>query len=355
MVGEVRGHGWYVITRGGWSRSGAVEGEAEQGLGEAVGVVAEEIAFEGEITGDGFDAEGTDTVEVGSDGCLASACVKIEQGGRDGRGIDEGVVEDAHAICLAVVEDFFDVLGCGEPERLVGLGHKVADIDAGGLGGGDGLGDAMHEQVSDQRGVERAGAEGDEVCVGDGIEGCGEGFGVGGCEHEFDDAVGAGGDAGFAVDQIACVHARGEGDVAVGGGVDAASGGKNLGGHLHGLGEVSGDAGERGEEEIAEVVALQAAVVEAVLKELGEQEFVLGERDHAVAHVSGREHVELFAQAAGGATVVGDGDDGGEVADEAGKGWGLLLGLGLGGNPRLRSETWGTRFEGRDDVTLEAE
>jgi len=42
-------------------------------------------------------------------------------------------------------------------------------------------------------------------------------------EHQLDDAVGAGGDAGFAVDQGAIVHARGEGDVAVGCGIDAAS------------------------------------------------------------------------------------------------------------------------------------
>src|SRR5208283_1349813 len=124
---------------------------------------------------------------------------------------------------------------------------------------------------------------------------------------------------------------------------DAASCGEDLGGHLHVLGEVSGDAGERGEEEIAEAVALEAAMLEAVLEEAGEQELVLGERDHAVADVAGREHVELFAEAAGGATVVGDGDDGGEVADEAGKGWRLLPGLELGGNPRPRIETRGTR------------
>jgi hypothetical protein len=45
---------------------------------------------------------------------------------------------------------------------------------------------------------------------------------------------------------------------------------------------------------------------------------VLGESDHAVADVTGGEHVEVFAKAAGGAAVVGDSDDGGEVADEGG-------------------------------------
>ena len=88
---------------------------------------------------------------------------------------------------------------------------------------------------------------------------------------------------------------------------------------LHGLGEVSGDAGERGDEEVAEAVAFEVALREAVLEELGEQVLVLGERDHAVADVAGGKHVEVFAQAAGGAAVVGDGDDGGELADEAGR------------------------------------
>jgi hypothetical protein len=56
-----------------------------------------------------------------------------------------------------------------------------------------------------------------------------------------------------------------------------------------------------------------------VLEELGEQMLVLREGDEAVADVAGGKHVEVFAEAAGGATVVGDGDDGGEVADEAGE------------------------------------
>ena len=88
--------------------------------------------------------------------------------------------------------------------------------------------------------------------------------------------------------------------------------------------------GEGGDEEVAEAVALEVALVEAVLEELGEEVLVLRERDHAVADVAGRQHVEVFAETAGGATVVGDGDDGGEVADEAGKVRGGGLGATVG-------------------------
>ncbi len=370
-------------------------------MGDAVGVVAEEAALLGEVSGDGFYAEGADAVEVGFDGRLATEGVFFQQGGGDGRGIDERVVEDAGAgdglarflagfrgrsilakggvmrtvgtmrgsfaalrmtilrttplrrairgCAIAVVEDFLDVLGGGEADGLVGLGHQVSDVDAGGARCGDGLWNASDEQVGDERGVEGAWAEGDEVCVGDGVEGCREGFGVGGFEDEFEDAVRAGGDAGLSVDERAIVHARGECDVCVGGWVDAPARGEDVRGHLDGLGEVSGDGGEGGEEEVAEAVAVEVAVLEAVLEEVGEEVLVFGERDHAVAHVSGGEHVEFFAEAAGGAAVVGDGDDGSEVADEAGKkGWlragswsGARLGGGAGG-------VW------RGDVALEA-
>ena len=278
--------------------------------------MAEDFTFVDEVAGDGFDAQGADAVEVGEDGGLAFAGVAGQGVDADGGGVDEGVVEDLGA---GVVEDLFDVLRGGETERLVGLGHEVADVDAGGGGAADGFGDLADEEVGDERGIERAGAEGDEVGGGDGFEGFGEGRGVGGREHELGDGTLGGGDAGFAVDGGAVVHAGGDGGVGGGAGVDAAAGGEDLGAGLDGLGEVAGDAGEGGEEEVAEAVAFEIAVGEAVLEEAGEEGFVLGEGDEAVADVAGGQHLEVFAEAAGGTAVVGDGDDGREFADECGK------------------------------------
>jgi hypothetical protein len=74
--------------------------------------------------------------------------------------------------------------------------------------------------------------------------------------------------------------------------------------------------GERGEKEIAEVVADKAAPsLEAILEEAAEQGFILRKSDHAVADVAWREDAIFPAEAAGAAAVVGDGDDGGEVGD----------------------------------------
>ncbi len=170
-------------------------------------------------------------------------------------------------------------------------------------------------------------------------------------------------------DHFAGVHARGESDVAICGWINAAAGGEDLRGHLHRLGEVAGDAGERGDEEVAEAVALKVALREAVLEEPGQQELVLRECDHAVAHVSGRQDVQVFAQAAGGASVVGDGDHGGEVVDEAGKqqvgGFGAAVDEGLSGECRVGhrlgrgGDTGGRvggapRGDGGGDVALES-
>ncbi len=211
------------------------------------------------------------------------------------------------------------MFGGGEAQGLVGLGHEIADEDAGGAAGGEGFGDAFDEQVGDERGVKGAGAKGDEVGIGDGAEGFGHGLGVGGFEHELDDGAARGGDVGFAADDGAVVHLGGEAGVGEGGGVDAAASGQDLRRHLHSLGEVAGDAGKRGDEEIAEAVATEAAAFEAVLEEAGEQMLVFGKGDQAIADVAWGEHLELFAEPAGGATVVGDGDDGGEVADKTGR------------------------------------
>ena len=145
--------------------------------------------------------------------------------GREGRGVENGVVEDGRA---GVLVDALDVLGCREAEALVGLGHQVADEDAHAFGVSQGSGNSLDEQVGDQGCVERAGADGDEVGALNGFERLGHGGGVGRIDHEFGDAVLAGGDVGFSAHDGSVFHVRDEGGVGRGGGIDAAAGGENL-------------------------------------------------------------------------------------------------------------------------------
>ena len=73
---------------------------------------------------------------------------------------------------------------------------------------------------------------------------------------------------------------------------------------------------------ISETVAFEAgAFVEAMLEELGEQSLILAEGDDAIANVAGREHVEFFAQASAGASVIANRDYGAEIANH-GRAWG---------------------------------
>ena len=127
------------------------------------------------------------------------------------------------------------------------------------------------------------------------------------------------GNVGFAFDELAVVELGFEGYVLRGGGENASADCKDARGNSHGFREIAGDVSERGEEEVAETVAGEAAAAtgKAILKEFAEQVLVFRESHHAVADVARRQHGIFAAQAAGAAAVVGDGDDGDEIGDGA--------------------------------------
>src|SRR6202041_2025582 len=99
----------------------------------------------------------------------------------------------------------------------------------------------------------------------------------------------------------AVVHVRHQRGVGGGDRINAAACGKNFGGQLDGVGEVAGDLREGGNEQIAEVVALERlAAAKAMGEQLGQQVFLFAEGNHAVAQVPGGQHVEAYAQSARG-------------------------------------------------------
>jgi hypothetical protein len=84
--------------------------------------------------------------------------------------------------------------------------------------------------------------------------------------------------------------------------------------------------GKSGQKKITKIVADQSATgVKAILKEPSEQGFVFGKRHHAIANVAGREDAVLAAQTPGAATVIGDGNNGGEIGDRAVRMSGLIF------------------------------
>ena len=209
------------------------------------------------------------------------------------------------------------MVGGGVAIGLAGLGHHVAHVDAPGARAADGPGDAGHEQVGDDAGVEAPRAQDDEVGAVEGLDGLVEGLDplVGeedAAERGFAEPADV--DLGAhdrAVDELGAQVGVGER-----GGQHAPLDGQHAADLAHRLLEAARDLGERGDEQVAEAHALERAVLEAVLEEAVEEALGVAERDQAVADVAGRQDAEVGAEAARAAAVVGDGDDSGELAAE---------------------------------------
>jgi len=205
------------------------------------------------------------------------------------------------------------------------LGHKIGDVHARGFGFSDGAGNFWNEQIREDAGVERAGAEENEVRLLDGFDDHGNGAHAARRETEFFDRRAASGDARFAVNDAAILEFGDEVHVRKRGWENAPADGQDFAADADGFGEIAGDVRERGEEKIAEVVADQAAPgVEAILKKTAEESLIFRKSDHAIADVAGRKDAIFTAEASGTSAVIGDGDDGGEIGDGA-LGGGVLV------------------------------
>src|SRR5262245_58420796 len=89
------------------------------------------------------------------------------------------------------------------------------------------------------------------------------------------------------------------------------------------FGKVASDFRQRCQKEISKAVSAKLAVAtKAMTKETRQQRRVFRERDHAVADVARRQHLQFVAQASGTATVVGNSNDGRQTLDPD-----LLFGL----------------------------
>jgi hypothetical protein len=287
----------------------------EEQAREAAGVVANDAVLFKKIVEDYAEAKLLELRKINGHGLGALRAVTAGDVRRDELTIGDDPINDA---ARDVFLDGAKMIG----ERVAGgfarLGHQVGDVDAGRFGLGDSVGNFRDEQIREDAGVERAGAEKNEVGLLDGFDDHGNGPHAARRETQFFDGCAAGGDARFAVNDAAIFEFGDEVHVRKRGWENAPADGQDFAADANGFGEIAGHVSERGEEEIAEVVADQAASgVEAILEKTAEQSFIFRKRDHAIANVAGRKNTIFAAQASGASAVVGDGDDGGEISDGA--------------------------------------
>ncbi len=285
----------------------------EEEAGEAGGIVADDAVFFEEIVEDDAVAESLQSPQIDGDGIGAACAIALGHFGRNGLAIGYHPIDNA---ARRVMLDGAQMIGEGVAGGFAGLGHKIGDVHARRFRFGDGVCDVRYQQVGKDAGVERAGAEQNQIGFVDGFEGLGKRACGAREERELLDGLAAGGDAGLTVDAASIFESGNEGDVGDGRRKNLAADGENFAAEADGFGKITGDVGERCEEEIAEIVADEAAAgVEAILKETAEKSFVLRQGDHAIADVSGGQDAVFATQAAGTAAVIGYGDDSGEAGD----------------------------------------
>ena len=284
----------------------------ENELSQASRVVANDAVFFEEIIEHDAIAELLKIGDIDRDGLGALRAVAPGDFRGDRLAIGDDPIDDATG---SVALNGGEMVRKGVAGRFAGLGHEIRDVDAGRFGFGDGVGDFRDEQVRKNTGVERTRAKEDQVGLLNGLDRFRERANVAGQQREFFDWLSAGGDSRLALN-FAAVFERGhESDVGERRRKDTTANREDFAGYANGLGEIACDMGERGEEEVAEIMADEAAAgVKAILKEAPQQGLVLRQRDHAVANISGRKNAIFPAKTAGAASVIGDRDDSGEIA-----------------------------------------
>ena len=156
------------------------------------------------------------------------------------------------------------------------LGHEIGDVDARCLGFGDGAGDFWDEQIGKNAGVERTGTKKNQVGILNGLDRFREGADVARKQQELPDWFSAGGDTCFPVNFAAAFERGDQGHVGDRRRKNPAANSQDFAADANGFREIAGNVGKSGKEEVAEIVADEAAAgVKAILKEVAEQSFVL--------------------------------------------------------------------------------
>ena len=116
----------------------AVEEFFEEEAGEAFGVVADDAVFFEEVVEDDADAELLELRKIDDYGFGALGAIAAGNVGRDWLAVGDDPIDDA---ARNVILDGAEMIGEGVAGGFAGLGHEIGDVNAGGFGPGDGVGD----------------------------------------------------------------------------------------------------------------------------------------------------------------------------------------------------------------------
>ena len=209
-------------------------------------------------------------------------------GGGERRGdiaVDHHVVEE---VAADVGLDGVEVLAHREAEGLARLAGHVADVDLDRGAGPERLDHAVHQQVGEDRGVERTGADDHHLGVEDGGLRLRVDRRRGGLEEDPVDPAVPDRDLGLPDPELLS-RGGAENDIGERAGDDGAPDGEDAPRLPDGVLEVAGDLGHGHDEEVPKGVAAQLAVAaEAVLEELGHQRLGLGQGGQALPEVPRR-------------------------------------------------------------------
>src|SRR4029077_9445358 len=214
---------------------------AEKKLGEAAGVVADLAALLQQVGGEVGQSHSFELAERGPDnlGALFAIAAQHLRGSRSA--IDHRRVKYPNAgVCV----DGADVIGDGVALGLAGLRHEISNVNALGIRASDSFCDAFDQEIGNDAGVERAGADENQVCVVKRREHFGERTHAAGDETNTADSLLRAGNFFFTGNYGTVFEFRFEGDVLGGRREDASANGEHSRGNVHRFREIAGDVGE---------------------------------------------------------------------------------------------------------------
>ena len=163
-----------------------------------------------EIIEDSAEAELLERGEIDGDGLGALGAVTASDIGRNRLPIGDYPINHPRTYVLL---DSTKMVRESVAGSFAGLGHEIGDIDARCFGFGNGTGDFRDQEIGQDAGVERAGAEEYQVGMLDGFQDGVKRLHLTRRKSQFLDRRAAGGDARFAVNGSSVLERGDEMDV----------------------------------------------------------------------------------------------------------------------------------------------